>query len=109
MHKVTIIKRVYILRIITKLSYSERVYIWLSALHSLPVDLLVDSLDLLDELVEEVLSCLVPPPVVGDVRVCNGDDVDDREGGRGVAKTVDIPELGGVGVDDPPPEAAALF
>ena len=93
----TIIKRVYTLRIITKLSYSEIVYIWLSALHSLPVDLLVDSLDLLEELVEEVLSRLVPPPVVGEVRVCNGDDVDEREGGRG-----GIPELGGVGVDDPP-------
>ena len=64
-----------------------------NTVHSLPVDLLV----------------LVPPPVVGEVCVCNGDDVDEREGGRGVAKTVDIPELGGVGVDDPPPEAAALF
>ena len=85
------------------------VYIWSSALHSLPTDLLVDSLDLLEELVEEVLSHLVPPPVVGEVCVCNVDDVDEREGGRSVAKTVDIPELGGVGVDDPPPEAAALF
>ena len=41
--------------------------------------------------------------------VCNGDDVVDREGGRGVAKTVDIPELGGFGIDDPRPEATALF
>ena len=85
------------------------VYIWLSGLYSFPADLLVDSLDLLEELVEEVLSHLVPPPVVGEVRVCSDDDVDEREGGRGVAKTVDIPELGGVGVDDPPLKAAALF
>ena len=91
----------------TKLSYSV-VYIWSSGLYSLPADL-VDSLDLLEELVDEVLSRLVPLPVVGEVCVCSDDDVDEREGGRGVAKTHDIPELGGVGADDPVPEAAALF
>ena len=52
---------------------------------------------------------MVPLPVVGEVRICSDDDVDEREGGRGVAKTVDIPELGGVGVDDPPPDATGLF
>ena len=75
----------------------------------LPTGLLVDSLDLLEELVEEVLSRLVLLPVIGEVHVCSDDDVDEREGGRGVAKTVDILELGGVGPDDPVPEAAWLF
>ena len=75
----------------------------------LPTGLLVDNLDLLEELVEEVLSRLVPLPVIGEVHVCSDDDVHEREGGRGVAKTVDIPELGGIGVDDPPPDAAGLF
>ena len=35
---------------------------------------------------------------------CCNDDVDEKEGGRDVAKTVDIPELG-VGVDNPPLKA----
>ena len=76
----------------------------MSDFHSLPADLLVDSLDLLEELVEEVLSRLVPPPVVREVYVCC-DDVDEKEGGRDVAKTVDIPDLGGVGVDNQPLKA----
>ena len=38
-------------------------FILISAFHSLPADL-VDSLDLLEELVDEVLSRLVPLPVV---------------------------------------------
>ena len=85
------------------------IFILILDLHSLPADLLVDNLDLLEELVEEVLSRLVLLPVVGEVLVCSDDNVNEREGGRGVAKTVDIPELGGVGVDDPVPEAAWLF
>ena len=60
----------------------KRIIFVRNPVHSLPVDLLVDSLDLLEELVEEVLSRLVPPPVVGEVRVCNSDNVDEREGGK---------------------------
>ena len=54
---------------------------------------------------EEVLSHLVPPPLVREVYVCCDDDIDEKEGGRDVAKTFDVPELGGVGVDNPPLKA----
>ena len=43
----------------------KRIIFVRNPVHSLPVDLLVDSLDFLEELVEEVLSRLVPPTVVG--------------------------------------------